>query len=311
VQLAAEPAEPQAGDEEGGNTGGFWSSVLGALVCIIVAAIAAGLTMGMLSLEKTDLQVLLATNPKDAALSESESKQIEEDQLYAKEVLPAIENRHLLLVTLLLLNSVANEALPLFLDKVVPNPIYALLLSVTFVLIFGEIVPSAILTGPNQLYFAAKFVPMVRVVKKILYPISYPIAKLLDKIVGEEEEDDTYNRAEVKALAKYLEKENALKKDEVNLVHGAISLHVVEVEHITQPLEDMFMIDLDTVLDEEWIARAMSRGHSRVLVYDTDPHNIRGVLLVKRLLLYDPAEKKRVRDLFGTEEFFDLEERTP
>jgi CBS domain containing-hemolysin-like protein len=277
-------------------------------VCITIAALAAGLTMGMLSLDKTDLQVLLATDTKDPALSKVEAQEISEDQGYATVVLPALENRHLLLVTLLLMNSVANEALPLFLDKVVPNPIYALLLSVTFVLVFGEILPSAILTGPNQLYFAAKFVPMVRVLKKVFYPIAYPIARLLDVMVGEEEEDDNFNRAEVKALVNYLQREDALQNDEVNLVHGAVSLHVVEVGYITLSMEKVYMVEMDTILDDEWVAQAMATGHSRVLVYDTDPHNIRGVLLVKRLLQYDPAEKSRVRDLFGAEEFFMNEE---
>ena len=40
----------------------------------------------------------------------------------------------------------ANEALPLFLDKIVPSWL-AIILSVTFVLFFGEIIPSSLFTG--------------------------------------------------------------------------------------------------------------------------------------------------------------------
>ena len=249
-------AEGRGADEDGA----FWPNAIGALVCITVAALAAGLTMGMLSLDKMELQVLLETDWEDTSLSKEEAEQIKSDQQYAEVVLPVLYNRHVLLVTLLLMNSIANEALPLCLDKVVPNPFYALPLSVTFVLVFGEILPSAILTGPNQLYFAAKFVPLVRILRKIFFPISYPIAKLLDMLVGEEEEENMYNRAEVKALVSYLERENALKDDEVNLVHGAVSLHVVEAEQITMPMEKLFMLELNTVLDEECIARLMASG---------------------------------------------------
>jgi hypothetical protein len=60
----------------------------------------------------------------------------------AQVLLPIILKRHRLLVTLLLINSLANEALPLFLDKIVPSHV-AILLSVTAVLIFGEILPTA------------------------------------------------------------------------------------------------------------------------------------------------------------------------
>ena len=48
-----------------------------------------------------------------------------------------IKNQHLLLVTLLLCNAGASEALPLFLDRLA-DPISAVLISVTVVLIFGE-----------------------------------------------------------------------------------------------------------------------------------------------------------------------------
>jgi CBS domain containing-hemolysin-like protein len=49
-------------------------------------------------------------------------------------------------VTLLLFNSMANEALPIFLAELVPGWV-AILLSVTLVLFFGEIIPSAIFLG--------------------------------------------------------------------------------------------------------------------------------------------------------------------
>lgn len=59
-----------------------------------------------------------------------------------------IDHHHWMLVTLLLCNAAALESLPLFLDKMVPE-IIAIVLSVTFVLIFGEIIPMSICTGPN------------------------------------------------------------------------------------------------------------------------------------------------------------------
>jgi CBS domain containing-hemolysin-like protein len=66
----------------------------------------------------------------------------------AKRVLPIITRHHLLIVTLMLYYATENEALPIFLD--VPSWL-SIVLSVTLVLIFGEIVPSAIFTGPQQL----------------------------------------------------------------------------------------------------------------------------------------------------------------
>ncbi len=71
------------------------------------------------------------------------------EKLYANKVLPIICNHHLLLVTLMLWNASATEALPIFLDKLVPEYV-AIIISVSLVLLFGEIIPASILTGPNQ-----------------------------------------------------------------------------------------------------------------------------------------------------------------
>jgi metal transporter CNNM len=70
------------------------------------------------------------------------------EQKYAAKVLPVISQHHLLLVTLMLWNACATEALPIFLNKLVPEYV-AIIVSVTLVLFVGEIIPS-ILTGPNH-----------------------------------------------------------------------------------------------------------------------------------------------------------------
>jgi len=54
-----------------------------------------------------------------------------------------------MLVTLLLCNALAMEALPLALEKSGLGSIGSLLISVTAVLAFGEIIPQAVCTGPK------------------------------------------------------------------------------------------------------------------------------------------------------------------
>jgi hypothetical protein len=92
-----------------------------AVGCVMTAALAAGLTMGMLSIDPLMLLVKIR-----ASRSQEEKKQ-------AEALLPIVKQHHLLLVTLLLLNSMANEALPLFLEVLV-SPVASVILSVSFVL---------------------------------------------------------------------------------------------------------------------------------------------------------------------------------
>merc|ERR1719199_1392263 len=126
--------------------------------------------------------------------TEAEKIQLHEDKLAAEKVLPLLHDHHRLLVTLLLMNSLANEALPLFLDAIVPSWL-AVVLSVSLVLVFGEILPSAVFTGPQQLRIAAKFAGPVLFFQMALAPIAVPIAKALDYCLGADHKG-RYNFAE-------------------------------------------------------------------------------------------------------------------
>jgi len=112
----------------------------------------------------------------------------------------------LLLVTLLLMNAIAMEALPIFLERLVP-PLFAVLVSVSLILIFGEIVPQSLCTryglaiGGNLCYFVWGLVV-------VCFVIAWPISKLLDLIIGTEQ-GTFFKRAELKQLIDLHGKRNA------------------------------------------------------------------------------------------------------
>ena len=155
-------------------------------VCVLCAGLAAGLTMGLLSMDATKLEIKCRVGT-------------EEEKRDANLVLPIVKQHHLLLVTLLLFNSIANETLPIFLGELVPNYV-AILLAVFLILIFGEILPSAFFTGVHQLRTSARLVPFVYCLMFVLYPIAYPISRALDKAFGDDEEPLTMTRMELEAL---------------------------------------------------------------------------------------------------------------
>jgi metal transporter CNNM len=102
----------------------FYNIIL-AILCVTSAALASGLTMGLMSFDNLKLEIKSMTG------NEKEIKA-------ASSILPLIKEHHLLLVTLLLYNSLAMEALPIFLGALVPNWV-AVLMSITLVLLFGEV----------------------------------------------------------------------------------------------------------------------------------------------------------------------------
>jgi metal transporter CNNM len=196
-----------------------------ALGCVLIAALAAGLTMGLLSLDPLMLLIKMRAG----------ATKKEQDE--AASLLPIVRQHHLLLVTLLLLNSMANEALPLFLEVLV-SPVVAVILSVTLVLFFGEIIPSAVFTGPNKIELAAKMTPLVRLVMFVLWPIAFPIAKVLDKVLHEEEGEDSgsaFNRGELSALVRIQYEERLAQKQLRKKEKTALRQHPAHVGGLEFP----------------------------------------------------------------------------
>lgn len=179
-----------------------------------------------------------------------------QEKKYSTAVIPLIKRHHLLLVSLLLWNATASEALPIFLDELVPEWV-AIVLSVTMILFVGEIVPAAILTGPNQLELAAGLSPVIYVVLVIFAPIAYPISIALDYVLGHDEGITTYNRKEFSTMMK-IQREERLKrgeghlgvtKDEVSMIHGILHFRGMIIKDVMT--KDIFMLSIDGCFDFE------------------------------------------------------------
>ncbi|CAM0955660.1 unnamed protein product [Alopecurus aequalis] len=239
---------------------------------VLFAGIMSGLTLGLMSLGLVELEILQRSG------TDSEKAQ-------AATILPVVQKQHQLLVTLLLCNAVAMEALPIFLDRMF-HPVVAVVLSVTFVLAFGEVIPQAICTRYG-LAVGANFVWLVRILMILCYPISYPIGKLLDCALGHNE-SALFRRAQLKALVSIHSKEagkgGELTHDETTIISGALDLTEKTAEEAMTPIESTFSLDVDSKLDWEAIGKILARGHSRVPVYSGNPRNVIGLLLVKSLL---------------------------
>lgn len=181
----------------------YWKNIIGSLLGVCMVATGSGLFLGLMTLDAFDLKIIMRSSLDD------------DEKRYAAALYPIVKERHLLLVTLLIFDAMAYETLPLFLDKLMPAWA-VLLLSTTLVLLFGEILPSAICMGPQQLQLGYYMVPPFKVLMFILYPVTKPCSLLLDYIVhgpnGEDEGEEEYNRGELSALVKIqYEERNQLK----------------------------------------------------------------------------------------------------
>ncbi|KAB2092479.1 hypothetical protein ES319_A02G034400v1 [Gossypium barbadense] len=185
-------------------------------------------------------------------------------------------------------------ALPIYLDKLF-NEYVAIILSVTFVLAFGEVIPQALCTRYG-LAIGANLSGLVRVLMILCFPIAYPVGKVLDWMLGHNEA--LFRRAQLKALVSIHSQEagkgGELTHDETTIISGALDLTEKTAEEAMTPIESTFSLDVNSKLDWEAMGKILARGHSRVPVYSGNPKNIIGLLLVKSLLTVRPETETPV-----------------
>lgn len=131
----------------------------------------------------------------------------------------------------------------------------------------------------------------------IMSPIAYPIAMLLDSWLGVHH-GTTYRRTELKTLVSLHQVDGIgeLTDDEVTIIASVLDLKEKPVSIVMTPLEDVFTLSEDAVLDEELMEEIVCAGYSRIPIYRyDDPSNFIGMLLVKRLITYDPEDHITVR----------------
>ncbi|KAL0914059.1 hypothetical protein M5K25_017558 [Dendrobium thyrsiflorum] len=182
----------------------FWLYVAVCVCLVMFAGLMSGLTLGLMSLSLVDLEVIAKAGKP-------------EDRKNAMKILPVVKNQHLLLCTLLIGNSLAMEALPIFLNSLVPAW-GAILLSVTLILAFGEIIPQSICSRYG-LSVGARTAWIVRVLLLIFFPITYPISKVLDWILGKGHYA-LLRRAELKTLVDMHGNENEKEAYEAYCNHA-------------------------------------------------------------------------------------------
>ncbi|KAJ7776344.1 hypothetical protein B0H16DRAFT_1506412 [Mycena metata] len=255
----------------------FWEKIGISMVLVLMGGVFAGLTLGLMGLEELHLRVL-ATSSEDPV-----------EQGNAKKVLQLMQKgRHWVLVVLLLGNVIINESLPIFLDSAIGGGFAAVALSTTAIVIFG-IIPQAV-SVRYGLSIGAACAPFVLFLMYLFSPIAYPIAKLLDWVLGTNE-THTYKKAELKSFLQFHRTgEEPLRDDEISILNGVLELNTKNVESIMTPMRDVVTLSADAILDEELVEKILLSGYSRFPVHEPeDPDSFIGLLLIKKLLKYDPS----------------------
>ncbi|KAF7969740.1 hypothetical protein HWV62_26098 [Athelia sp. TMB] len=296
----------------------FYEKIIISALLVLGGGVFAGLTLGLMGLDELHLRVL------------STSSENQTEKKNAQKVLKLMQKgRHWVLVVLLLGNVIINESLPIFLDSAIGGGVAAVVISTAAIVIFGSVSPPPIPAALNLIFsvslnpasecinlcyvlkitnYSARIIPqavsvryglsigaacapLVLALMYILAPVAWPIAKLLDGILGIDG-GHTYKKAELKSFLQFHRTgEEPLRDDEISILNGVLELNTKTVTEIMTPIGDAVTLSLDTVLDHATIEYILSSGYSRFPIHEPGrPFAYVGLLLVKKLLVYDPSK---------------------
>ncbi|KAK2465029.1 hypothetical protein APHAL10511_003105 [Amanita phalloides] len=275
-------------------------------VLVLLSGLFAGLTLGYMSLDETQLNVLSISGTSD-------------QRKYANKIKPIRKNGHLLLVTLLLANMIVNESLPVIADPVLGGGVQSVVVSTVLIVIFSEIIPQSLFTR-HGLYLGAKMAGFTQFLIYALGIIAWPVAKLLEFVLGSHH-GIIYRRAELKELIAMHSAHAAhggdLKMDTVTIIGATLDLQEKVVKQAMTPIENVFMLSIESKLDFDTMKKICDTGHSRVPVYEEvdipayagsglTPQSgermlrvkrILGIFLVKNCVLLDPKDATPLRTI--------------
>lgn len=253
---AATTSSTSSDDSEGLPTSEKVAFAIVVPILVILSGLFAGLTLGYMSLDATQLEVLLKTGTP---------KQRE----YARKIIPIRKDGHLLLTTLLIANMCTNETLPIVADPLFSSPVVAVIVSIVLVIIFAELVPQSVCSRYG-LEIGAHLAWVTRVILFIFWPIAYPVSRILHWTLGAHH-GIVYRRAELKELvtmhAAAGGRGGDLKGDTVMMVGGALDLQEKTASQAMTPIDQVFMLPFEAKLDYPTLERVVRSGHSRIPIY--------------------------------------------
>ncbi|XP_008118883.2 metal transporter CNNM4 [Anolis carolinensis] len=260
----------------------LWLIIILMIVLLSLSGIFSGLNLGLMALDPMELRIVQKCGKPN-------------EKIYAARIEPLRRKGNYLLCSLLLGNVLVNTSLTIISDILVGTNIVAISIATAAIVVFGEIIPQA-LCSRHGLAIGANTVVLTKLFMLLTFPVSYPLSKVLDWVLGKEI-GTIYTREKLMEMLKLTQPYNDLLKEELNIIQGALELRTKTVEGVMTPLEECFLISSAAVLDFNTMTEIMESGYTRIPVYERDYTNIVDMLYVKDLAFVDPDDNTPLKTI--------------
>jgi len=201
------------------------------------------------------------------------------------------EDPHRLLATILIGNNIVNItaaaistmiAIEMFGDAAIG---IAAAITTVLVILFGEIIPKSIGVS-HATTISTLFAPILYGLRWIMTPLIYIVdnfTKLFTRLFGEPEKE-TVTQEEIQDVIRASEHDGHLKAGEREMIQNVLKLDDRSADEVMTPRLDVFCLEMHKKISEV-METIIAEGFSRVPVYDTKMDQMRGVVIVKDLLV--------------------------
>ncbi|KAF1744387.1 hypothetical protein MXB_5299 [Myxobolus squamalis] len=251
----------------------LWAMISILIVLLGLSGLYSGLNLGLMALTPRELKLIKASG------TTTEKK-------YAEQIYPIRKKGNILLCSILFGITVFNSASTVIIDSITPG-IIAIVVSTICIVLFGELLPQSICSRFG-LIISAHTTSITKLLMIVTWPVSFPLGKLLDYVLGNET-PTSYNRNQLLEVLR-MNKDSSLEKDEYDIILGGLKLRSKEVREIMTPLKDCYMVSESSLLDFQSVSDIFKSGFSRIPVYRDNNENIIGLLHLKDITFVDTED---------------------
>lgn len=225
--------------------------------------------------------------------------------IYAKNAQYFVQNPDNFFSTILLSNNVVNIAfaslISVFLIQHYQLSEFEILIfSTILLLVFGELIPKYLGRELADDLILISSMPL-----RILTFVLFPIVKIISKISGvinrstEREEVEMlhiYDKEDIQILIDESSEAGKMDEEQSDIISKVMEIRDQRVYEAITPRTDIAGIDISSSI-EEVFDKFIESGYSKLIVYDENLDNIKGMVLLKDLFNNPPDLKSVIREV--------------
>lgn len=225
--------------------------------------------------------------------------------LYAKNAYFFIKRPDYFFSTILISNNIVNIAFAslssLFLLTVFGFEEFEILITSTILLlVFGELIPKFLGREQADSLVLAASIPL-RLVTFILYPlvkITSKISSVVSRMNKKEEEEilEIIDKEDIQNLIEESSEAGKMDEEQSDIIGKVIEIREQRVYEAMTPRTDIVGIDIEDTISDV-LDKFIESGYSKLIVYEENLDNIRGVVLMKDLFNNPPDLKSITREV--------------